>query len=96
MGDGTGEIVVFEERQAKKNSGAEVDRGVDIFEIHVFDTLNRIEHARGFLRPAAVGRGADAEAGARGLRPDFPLQQQLLLAVRTGDHFGRMLSVGRF
>src|SRR6267142_1507475 len=44
MGDGTGEIVVFEKRQAKKHSGAEVNHNVDIFEIHVFDTLNRIEH----------------------------------------------------
>src|ERR1043166_6186126 len=37
--DGAGEVAIFEKRQTQKYRGAEVDRSVDAFEIHVFDAL---------------------------------------------------------
>jgi hypothetical protein len=48
--DGAGEIVILQKGQAQKHRRAEVNRRIDALKIHVFQTLQRIKHASGFLR----------------------------------------------
>jgi hypothetical protein len=74
VGDGARKIAIFEKGETQKYRGSEVHRGIDAFEIHVFQTLNRIEHAGGFLRPPAIRRGADAEARPIRFCPDFSFE----------------------
>src|SRR5690348_18472209 len=75
MRDGAREIAILQKGQTQKYRGSEVDRGIDAFEIHVFKSSNRIEHARGFLWSSAIRRSADAEARTARLSPDFSFEQ---------------------
>ena len=72
--DGAGDIMVFEKRQAQEHGRAEIYRGIDSFQIHVFQSLHRIEHAGSRLRSAGYWRRANAAADAARLRPNFSFQ----------------------
>ena len=53
--DGAGEVLVFNEGQTQERRRPEEHRRVDTFDIHVFQALNGVHHARRRLR-AAVAR----------------------------------------